>query len=479
MTTLNLNLQLLLRLSLACTLTATVVGCTAEPPLVERPKQPAREILISGGDVLDIESGTLLPLHDVLIREGRIIEVAEATTIVAAANATIVDATGGTVSAGLIDSHGHVGASPTPSWQFELPDPERNLQSFLYCGVTTSIDPAGSMAEAFAQRDKLAAGELLGPRVFAAGPMVTTRGGHPIPAITAVAPWWIGWYVRRDRSIEIDSAETAREAVKTLNRAGADLIKVAVDAIPGTAPTIGDELLEALINEAHSQGLRVVAHVGTIDDAIAAAEAGIDAWMHMPYKEAISPARAAELAAYDIPMVVTTTVFRSYATLGVGPRIPTTLERQTVAAQTLAAFNSPPEDAVPDIFIDYFGQLRQVAEKWDESILNLHNAGVQLLAGSDVQAGVFPGPGLHRELQALAAAGIPNDEVIRAGTLYGARLATGTQDPPFGTVEAGKAADLIVVEGNPLEDITSFERIRWVLREGELLQRSPVVSLQP
>lgn len=455
-------------------LVAVLAGCHSEAPLVTKPSPPEAVVWIRGGDVLDLEAGTILRKHDVVLRDGLIETIAPAQGLTAPEAAREIDAEGATVMPGLIDSHGHVDSSPSPSWEFSLPDPARNLQAFLYSGVTTTLDPASSMSGAFDLREDVARGRLLGPRIFTAGPMVTALGGHPAAAIEAVAPWWIRWYIRGDRTIELDSPDAARKAVTTLRLAGSDVIKVAVDAIPDTAPIIRKEILAALIDEAHRSDLRVVAHVGSYADAIAAAEAGVDAWMHMPYKDVIDAERAKTLAGFGLPMVVTTTVFRSYANLG-NHREPTTLERQTVAAETLQAFNSPPEDAVSEIFVSYFANLRQVADQWDESIINLHNAGVQLLAGSDVQAGVFPGPALHREIQTLAEAGIPNLEVLRGATLYGARLLSGLEDPAFGSLRAGKQADLIVVEGDPLADISNLEKIRWVVQQGVVIQRHPVV----
>ena len=113
----------------------------------------------------------------------------------------------------------------------------------------------------------------------------------------------------------------------------------------------------------------------------------------------------------------------------------------------------------------------EVTQARIDNTRRLHRAGVTILAGSDPQAGVFPGPGLHAELAALAESGLAPIEVLRATTLYAARFLEQTRDPSFGVVSPGKQAYLVLIEGNPLKEVGALSRIKMVVRRGVVLER--------
>lgn len=451
-----------------------VAGCAKAPPLVTAPASPPSAVLFSRASVLDTESGELTANLDVLVRGDRIAAIGDAGSIEVPAGAATIDARGATLLPGLVDSHGHVANGSAPPWYGEFPDPERNLQAYLFCGVTTVIDPADLEPDAFERRADVAAGRIVGPRIHTAGPMLTAVGGHPIPVIEELAPWYLGWYVLRHATRPVDSQAAAEAAVAELADARADFVKIAVDSIPDHAPRLGLELARAVVSSAHARRLRVVAHIGSLDDAIVAGDAGVDAWMHMVYKEALDPAGASKLAAYRIPMVATMGVFESYALTGRRKREPSLLERETVAPEILAAFDELPEDAVGEPFRAYFDLLHSNRQAWRENIRLLREAGITVLAGSDAQTGVFPGAGLHRELALLVEGGMTPAQAIRAATLDAARFLSASDDPDFGSVRVGKVADLLLVDGNPTFHLSALARIRTVMKGGVMLERHPL-----
>src|SRR5262249_15542614 len=155
------------------------------------------------------------------------------------------------------------------------------------------------------------------------------------------------------------------------------------------------------VEEARRRGVRAVAHIGSLDDALDAARAGVSAWMHGVYKERIPDDRIAELAAFHIPMVPTIVVFESYALSLQQRRVSTALERETVEPDVLASFDARPRDFDLSFFEDYLKLLFSQRANWRDNVRRLRAAGVTMFAGSDVQTGVFPGAGLHRELQLL------------------------------------------------------------------------------
>jgi len=197
--------------------------------------------------------------------------------------------------------------------------------------------------------------------------------------------------------------------------------------------------------------------------------------MHGVYKERIPDESIAELAAFHIPMVPTIAVFESYA-LSDQPRVATPLERETVAADLLQSFNERPEGFDVSFFQEYLAHLREQRANWRDNVRRLRAAGVTMLAGSDPQTGVFPGPALHRELALLTEAGLTPAEAIRAATIDAARFLANGKEPEFGIVAEGKRADLLLVEGDPTRDVGVLARIRAVIKGGVALERRPIGS---
>lgn len=460
------------------TLLASLAACTrSTPELVARPVARPPAILIHDVAVLDVESGIRAPGRDVVLVGDRIRAIGAVGQLEIPPGAYAISGERRTLLPGLVDMHGHVGNSSAPPWISRFPDPEANLRAYLYCGVTTVLDPADLSTQAFTRRDAVRRGELLGPAIYAAGPMLTSPGGHPLPVIDHLAPWWIRWYLRPRFAIELATPDDARAAVDRVVDMGADVIKLAVDRVPEESPRIGRDVLDAAVAEARRRGIRAVAHVGTVEDALDAARAGIAAWMHGVYKERIPDDRIRDFAGFRIPMVATMAVFESYALTGQGPRVPTPLEIETVPGPVLAGFDHPPAgDAGLRFFAPFFAKLRAERQSWRDNVRRLRAAGVTILAGSDTQIGMFPGAGLHRELHLLTEAGLTPADAIRAATIDGARFLVDGREPDFGSVAVGKRADLLLVEGDPTRDLDALARIRAVILGGVVLERRPVAA---
>jgi imidazolonepropionase-like amidohydrolase len=452
----------------------TGVGCSRGPKhLVSLPRNQPSTLLIRNVAVLDVEAGEIVPLQDVLLRGEYISEIGPGDSLAAPPDAEVIDGAGQTLMPGLIDAHVHILSAVTAPWRPARPDPERNLEAFLYCGVTTVFDTGSMGREVFNLRTRVDEGKLLGPRIYAAGRTVTAPGGHPIKLIETLAPWWIRWYIGPRIAHQIATPAEARAAVAAGERDGVDFIKVVMDDLPGTAPRLDPEVLRSAVEAAHERGLRVVAHIGTTHDARTTAEAGVDAWIHGVYLERIPDEDIPGLAAFGIPMMPTTVVFDNAADLNMRPFEPTPLERQIAPPKVFDRLNeSPGGSKLSDSMRDWLAQLRDVRAAWAENVLRLHRAGVPLITGSDFQQGLFPGPSLHREIDLMGRAGVPTAEVLRAATINPARLLTGSEDPEFGSIRIGKRADLILVEGNPLADITAVHDIREVVLGGRRLVRT-------
>jgi imidazolonepropionase-like amidohydrolase len=466
---------------MVATLIVTFVACQrSAPPLVAKPSGPPPRTRIANVFVFDGRNAQLIPPSDVILEDGRIKAIV-GRGFLPAAGELVIDGTGRILMPGLVDVHGHTGSNSAPPWGggSRFPDPERNLQSYLYAGVTTVLDPGDAAPAVFDRRAAVASGDLLGPQIFAAGPIFTVPGGHPTGAMDALVPWWLRWYVLPRMTRTVATPAAARAAVAVLVPSRPDVIKVAVDAVPLGAPLLGGEVLRAIVAEARVHGIRTVAHIGTVADALEAADAGVAAWMHGVYKERIPDEAIPRFVAARIPYVATTFVFDDYADIVEGTRTATDLERETVPADVLARLNAMPKDGQPPGFAEFFAILPGTRAARCDNVRRLSAAGVRILAGADAQLGVFPGPALHREIANLIRCGLTPLRALEGATAAAAAFVSGQDEPDFGLVRAGKRADLILVNGNPLIEPRVLDDIYLVIKDGYVLERHPLGGSKP
>lgn len=371
-----------------------------------------------------IEGATLL------IDGGRIAE--SGTGVVVPEGAEIVHGNGRTVVPGLIDAHVHA-----------YGDARKDA---LRMGVTTMLDMFRSPADqslVIEQRQSLEPTRQAD--LFSAGFLATAEGGHgtqyglpvPIPESPATASDWV-----RQRLEE-----------------GSDYIKIIIEDGSGWGrplPTLDEEMVEALVEAAHAQGVLAVAHVSTQSSARMAVRAGVDGLVHLFADEPVERDFIETALETDIWVVPTTPVLAAVH----GQSVPEWLtggeharERISQQQRTMLSQSFPGS------------QMRSA--RWPvvfDNVRRLHAAGVPLLAGSDAgNPGTAHGPSLHHELAMLVEAGLTPLEALRSATSVPAR--------EFGLVgrgclKPGCRADLVLVDGNPLEDIRHTVRIDSVWKNG-------------
>lgn len=460
-------------------LPSLLAGCSprVRTASVEWPAEQIRDLLIRDVAVVHVETGTRESNRDVLVRDGRIAAIEPAGSV-QAGSLQIIDGHGGSLVPGLIDMHGHVTLPRGPLWSKESRgDAEANLRSYLYSGVTTVLDPSDSTGEAVARREAVRRRQIVGPRIYTAGRAITCRGGHPVALIKLLAPKWIAWFIASRVATQVDSHEAAREAVAALADEGVDVVKLFVDRIPPNAPRLSVALIEETAQLIRQRGMRWVAHIGTTQDLLDTGAAGVSLWMHGVAKERIPDDQIARIASYGIPMVATIEVQDRVIRSLKAPIDPIPLELQTVPRDELDSFYPPPENFKLEKL--GFGVLADVDVRSNASdnILRLRRAGVTILAGSDpIRGGVFPGPALHRELGQLVAAGLTPSEALRAATLDSAAYLANGRPIDFGAVRVGLKADLLLIDGDPTEDISRLQAIREVIVDGTPVIRRPVVN---
>lgn len=445
-------------------------------------------LVIKGARVID-GTGRAPLLNGVVIVEGdRIKAVFRAGEKTIPAGARVIDATGKTILPGLIDAHVHSGGSAgagVSEIEYTPWRERRDLKAYLYAGVTTIKSLGDDQNNMLMLRGQERAGKLVSPRIFAVGKVLTAPGGHPAATTLAQAP---GFVVEGAVS-QVDTEEAARSVVKAQAYARVDGIKAIFEG--GSAsrplPKLKPEVLRAIIAEAHQAGLKVSVHCDTAQDVRDAVLFGADGIEHADQSELPDETLKlmAERAVFYTP---TLTVFdasyqrfrgseAAYDTLTLASVIPEILDglRQARARMDEKA-------------------ARQAAARMlgrrDTARANVRRAsalGVRIVAGTDAgNAAVFHGAALHSELAQLVEAGLTPLEAITAATVNASAYLGASRS--LGSIERGKLADLVVVDGDPSADIGATRKIWTVIKGGQEIDRQnlfleppirPVLPAQP
>lgn len=394
----------------------------AEPPVL------FRTVRVFDGD-------RMLGARDVLVVDGKISRIGQG--IAAPEGAQIIDGQGRTLLPGLIDSHTHAFGNA--------------LEEALVFGVTTEIDMFNLVTGARDMRAQLAAPD--GARMAdlrTAVTVVTAPGGHgtqygiPIPTI--------------------ERPEDAQTFVDARIAEGSDYIKIIYDdgrAFGLNTPTISKATLGAVIEAAHRRDKLAVVHIAALSGARAALEAGADGLVHLFVDSMPDPAFGRLAARRNAFVIPTLSVLQSTAGLNAGTRL---AEDSALAPYILPASNHSLTQTFP---------ARTMPVHYDAAIAavrQLKAANVPILAGTDASnPGTAHGISMHGELELLVQAGLTPLEALRAATSAPAN-AFGLTDR--GRLAPGMRADLLLVEGDPSEDIRMTRRIVGVWKVGKALDRN-------
>jgi imidazolonepropionase-like amidohydrolase len=416
--------------------------------------------------VIDATGAAPKPDMTVTIRGGRIAEIAKASRKVPQ-GIQVIDGRGKFLIPGLWDMHVHTNFG---DW---LPDgAEIILPLFVANGITGVRDMGGDLHQLIDWRNQIDAGKILGPRMVISGPMVDGAPPH-FPA-----------------SMPVSTAAEGRTAVDDLKQGGADFIKVQ-SYIPRDA-------YFAVADESKKQGITFVGHV---PDAIRASEASNAGQKSIEHYTGIfegcstkedellkgpkGPRRVLET--YSEPKCAA--LIALLAKNGTW-QVPTLVWergqwliddmdlRQSPGAKYAAAslrnttYKKFTASIMKELDTDPVAYRRQFVAKELEMTLAMHRAGVPLMAGTDTAAGVYviPGFSLHRELELFVKAGLTPMEALQTATLSPAKFLGRTND--LGTVEAGKLADLVLLDSNPLDDIRNTQKISAVVLRGRYFSRA-------
>ena len=346
----------------------------------------------------------------------------------------IVNLTGRFLIPGLFDMHAHVAGVLDSSYNQTVS--ENTLKALLDNGITTIRNPAGPTKESVALRDAVAAGQIKGPQIFTAGRLIN---GLPFPT-------------RFVETIANTEAEV-REEVKSQADAGVDYVKLYVGLYPN--------LVKTAIDEAHNQGIKAIGHL-YLTTWIDAANLGIEALTHgVPVS----------------PFLLSKDKREIFIENGRGPFdhflwLNLVDPNSTKIYEMINALvkNKVPVDPTLSIYEAMLKDDPQNQHLWSKVLQLtkiLYDHGVTIMSGTDIpNFGLIPGTSLHHELELLVKAGINPLNVIKIATSNAAE-ALGILDD-VGTIEAGKQADMIILNANPIRNIRNIGAIEGVIEDGQV-----------
>lgn len=363
---------------------------------------------------------------------------------------------------GLWDTHIHHGFSAGGMSSEEEVSAEQlllNWRAYLRSGVTSVVSTGDDPERILAAREAERAGELIGPRIFAAGSVLTAPGGHPVATLMRGRAIGVG-----NLAAELeDPAAAARHVRAALEDQGLDLVKVVYSTIPGDVPRLRRDVLEAAVAEAHRCGRPLVAHVSTTAEAAEAVESGVDGLEHMVLDgdERLLDATFAAMSERGVLWTPTLSLFDRMAhdfdmSYVRGHRPDGFVSGRVLRSiEEWASSGERPRPGAP-------------VPPWERTVEfagRAHAAGVRLALGTDAgMTAVFHGLTVHRELELLVRAGLtPGEALSAATTVAAAKVGASAR---LGTIEVGREADLLLLRGDPLADIRNTRSIALIIKRG-------------
>jgi len=407
--------------------------------------------------------------RDVLVRGDTITQVSAPGSLDPGAAGRVVSCEDCTLLPGLIDLHVHLEVDGAAPWHTHLPQPIDHGRAYLHAGVTTVLSAKGGPGQQSLEHSRARGGTPL-PHIYSSGPSLTGAGSHPIPLLRDTVPWPATAIAVRLQPAA-STADEARAVVRDVAAGESPpFFKIYFDSFPEGSPHMEPWVMQAAVQEAIDNGMRPVVHAGTAQDAVEAAEAGAELLMHAPFGSLLTPRQAERIAATDAAFLPTLRAFSWPVELMEGEL--SDFERHSVAPAILAAFETMPADYPQTSGMGQWMQdFGAITDTLRANAATLIDAGVPLLVGTDCGvSGVFPGSGLHAELDALVDMGLEPTAVLHAATAANADFLE-PQARSFGRVAPGQRADLLLVQGDPTQDIQAIHAIAGVWLDGVELQR--------
>jgi imidazolonepropionase-like amidohydrolase len=403
--------------------------------------QAPRQVAVHAGHVLDVKSGKLLADQTLLIEDGKIVRSGPAAQANVPADATRIELPNATVLPGLIDAHTHLTFNPQFGYEtLALSVPRealigaKNARITLLAGFTTVRNVGARDFTDVALRDAINAGDIPGPRLLVSGPALSITGGH---CDNNMLPFE---YHRTSDGVA-DGIAAVQHKVRENIKYGSDLIKVCAT---GGVLSLGDnpqhsqftlEEMKAIVSDAHRLGRKVAAHAHGAEGIRWAAEAGVDSIEHGSYIDDAGIAAMKEHGTYLVPTLYLGDWMLDNAGL---TRLP------------------PP----------LLAKAQEVIPAARKNIAHAFASGVRVALGTD--AAVYPHGMNGHEFAVMVKLGLTPLQAIQAGTINAADLLGWSGK--VGTLEPGAWADIVAVDGDPIKDVSTLERVKFVMKGGEVVK---------
>jgi imidazolonepropionase-like amidohydrolase/ABC-type multidrug transport system permease subunit len=424
-----------------------------------------------------VGDGSVIPDGAVLIRDGKIQQVfPQALSDTKDVQAEVIDAVGKTMMPGLIDMHVHIGSpGGVYSDQTQYLNPKgslRRLAAYLYSGITAVRSTGDWLDNSLALREQIESERYNGAQLFVSGPLFTAKGGHPEELLKYfpgnMRDQGMAQFLRQPK----DAAQ-GRAQVDALKTYHVDSIKSVLESgneVWGNFNHFDPAIYKAVVDQATKDGLPTITHTGSVADINLAIDAGSGTVEHGAMMESISPDVFARMKAKNIAYDPTLSVYVALAAIGSGKldildnSLLQSVGPSDLLTGTKAAFgkSKPTHD---------WAYYQPLLDRLDKNLLTAYQSGVTLISGSD--AGnmlVIHGPTVQHELELWVKAGIPPAVALQAATYNAAKVLR--VDNQMGIIKEGHDATLILLDGDPVQDIGNTEHINAVYFKGEHIDRS-------
>jgi imidazolonepropionase-like amidohydrolase len=418
-----------------------VIACAAIGLLsVTTPAQQPATTAFTGARLIDGTDQAPIDNATILVRGGKVVAVGAASAVTVPAGAQRVSLAGKTVIPGLVNAHGHVGNTVgMEQGHYSAQNVARDLKTYAAYGVTTVFSLGDDQAAGIAARDAQRTPSLDRARLFVAGPVLAPKS--PADAVTLVD---------QDAAMKVD------------------IVKIRVDDNLGATPKMAPEIYKAVIDEAHKKGLRVAVHLFYLDDAKAVLDAGADFIAHSVRDVAVDDAFIAMMKRRNVCYCPTLT--REISTFVYESTPPWFSDPLFLKHADLAAVEALKQPARQQAMANSKSAQRYKAglEIANRNLKKLADAGVPIAMGTDTGPPArFQGYFELMELEMMAKAGLTPKQVLASATRDAARCMK--LDAEVGTLEPNKWADFVVLDADPLADISNVRQINAVYIAGNRL----------
>jgi imidazolonepropionase-like amidohydrolase len=400
-----------------------------------------RHVVIRAGKLLDVKTGKTISDAAIVIEDDKITYAGSASSAPASTDAQVIHLPNATVLPGLIDAHTHITFNPKFGYEtlgISIPREAligaHNARITLEAGITTVRNVGASGFSDVALRDAINAGDVPGPRMLVSGPPLSITGGH---CDNDLLPY--EYHATSDGAA--DGIEAVQHKTREIIKYGADLIKVCATGgvmSKGDDPNASQYTLEemkAIVADAHRLGRKVAAHAHGAQGVIWASEAGVDSVEHGHLMNDEAVATLKKNGTYLVPTLYLVD-----------------WQRENAAKVNL-----------PD-FIRH--KMEYISSVGKANLKKAFDAGVKIGMGTD--AAVYPHGLNAHELAVYVELGMSPLHAIQTATINDADLLGWTDK--VGTLEPGKFADIIAVDGDPLKDVTVLQHVKFVMKGGEVVK---------